>query len=69
MYKEDVLTVPVNIAGVPGMSLPCGFVEAMPVGLQLIAGRFREATLLQVAAAYQSVTKFHLEEPALLNEY
>ena len=59
MYKEDVLTVPVNIAGVPGLSVPCGFVENLPVGLQLIGKRFDEARILKVAAAYQNVTDHH----------
>ena len=68
MYKEDVLTVPLNIAGVPGLSVPCGFAEGMPVGLQLIAGRFQEAVLLQTAAAYQSCTQYHLQLPTVFNQ-
>jgi aspartyl-tRNA(Asn)/glutamyl-tRNA(Gln) amidotransferase subunit A len=66
MYKEDVLTVPVNIAGVPGMSVPCGFVEGLPVGLQLISSRFREDLLVQVGAAFQNVTTYHQEMPELI---
>jgi len=69
MYKEDILTVPVNIAGVPGMSVPCGFVRDLPVGLQLIAGRFREDLLLQVGAQYQQVTKHHEALPPLLSSH
>jgi aspartyl-tRNA(Asn)/glutamyl-tRNA(Gln) amidotransferase subunit A len=65
MYKEDILTVPLNIAGVPGLSVPCGFVAGLPVGLQLIAGRFQEATLLRAAAAFQTVTDAHLNVPNL----
>jgi aspartyl-tRNA(Asn)/glutamyl-tRNA(Gln) amidotransferase subunit A len=65
MYKEDILTVPVNIAGLPGMSVPCGSANGMPTGLQLIADRFQEAKLLQVGAAYQSLTNHHLERPNL----
>jgi aspartyl-tRNA(Asn)/glutamyl-tRNA(Gln) amidotransferase subunit A len=65
MYKEDILAAPVNIGGVPGMSVPCGFVDGLPVGLQLIAGRYREDILFQVGAAYQGVTRFHLEQPNL----
>lgn len=53
MYKEDVLACPVNIGGLPGMSVPCGFVDGLPVGLQLIADRFQEGTLFTVGAAYQ----------------
>jgi aspartyl-tRNA(Asn)/glutamyl-tRNA(Gln) amidotransferase subunit A len=65
MYKEDILTVPVNIGGVPGISIPCGQVDGLPVGLQLIAARFQEATLLNAAAAYQSVTNHHQQFPKL----
>ncbi|HSI21273.1 MAG TPA: Asp-tRNA(Asn)/Glu-tRNA(Gln) amidotransferase subunit GatA [Verrucomicrobiae bacterium] len=65
MYKEDILTVPVNIAGLPGMSVPCGFAKGLPVGLQLIAERFNEEAILNVGAAYQSVTAFHAEQPNL----
>ncbi|MCC2631857.1 MAG: aspartyl/glutamyl-tRNA amidotransferase subunit [Patescibacteria group bacterium] len=66
MYKEDVLTVPLNIGGIPGVSLPCGFVKNMPVGLQLMAGRFKEEILFQAGAAYQSVTDYHLQLPELI---
>lgn len=67
MYMEDVLTVPLNIAGIPGLSIPCGLVEGMPVGLQLMAGRFQEATLLNVAHCYQLVSEYHKEIVKLLN--
>lgn len=67
MYKEDILTVPVNISGTPGMSVPCGFVDKLPVGLQLIAGRFTEEKLLQVAAAYQTITDHHTTLAPFLN--
>ena len=66
MYKEDILTVPVNIASLPGMSVPCGFVRDLPVGLQLIASHFREDLLCRVGAAYQQVTDFHLQTPKAL---
>ena len=59
LYKEDVLTVPLNIAGLPGLSVPCGFLNGLPVGLQLIAGAFKEATLLRTAHAFQSTTDAH----------
>ena len=63
MYKEDILTVPLNIAGIPGMSVPCGFVHNLPVGLQIMAGRFQEGTMLKAAEAYQRVTTHHQQSP------
>ena len=65
MYKEDILTVPLNIAGTPGMAVPCGFVNNLPVGLQIMAARFDETTMFKVAAAYQSITNHHLQAPSL----
>ncbi len=66
MYKEDVLAAPLNIGGVPGLSVPCGFVDGLPVGLQLITARFEEARLLQVAAAYQALSEHHTLYPELI---
>jgi aspartyl-tRNA(Asn)/glutamyl-tRNA(Gln) amidotransferase subunit A len=65
MYLADIFTVPANLAGIPGLSLPCGFVEGLPVGLQLLGRAFDEATLLRLGAAYQARTAFHLARPAL----
>ncbi len=65
MYLSDVFTLPVNIAGIPGLSLPCGLVDGLPVGLQLLANRFGEETLLHVAHAYQQQTDWHLRRPSL----
>lgn len=65
MYKEDVLTVPLNIGGIPGMSVPCGFVRGLPVGLQVMAGKFQESKMFAVAHAYQLVTDYHTEYPKL----
>lgn len=59
MYKEDVLTVPLNIGGIAGLSVPCGFVRSMPVGLQLMSARFQENNILRAGAAYQQATEFH----------
>ena len=64
MYLNDIYTITANLAGVPGMSLPCGFVNDMPVGLQLISGYFTEARLLNVAHRYQQVTDWHRRMPA-----
>lgn len=65
MYLADLLTIPVNLAGLPGMSLPAGFADGLPVGLQLIANHFQEETLYQAAAAFEVATSYHLEKPAI----
>jgi len=59
MYLSDVYTIAVNLAGLPGMSIPAGFANAMPVGLQLIGNYFEEAKLLNVAHQFQKNTDFH----------
>jgi aspartyl-tRNA(Asn)/glutamyl-tRNA(Gln) amidotransferase subunit A len=64
MYLEDAYTLAVNLAGLPGISLPAGFVAGRPVGLQLIGRHFDEAGLLNAAHRYQQVTDWHLKEPA-----
>lgn len=65
MYLSDVCTLPINLAGVPGLVVPCGFSEGLPVGLQLIGRPFDEPTLLRVGDAYQRVTDWHTRRPAL----
>ena len=66
MYLNDIFTIPVNLAGLPGVSIPGGFTRAgLPIGLQLIAPAFDEATLLRAAHAYQTVTDWHTRTPAL----
>ena len=64
MYLQDVYTVPVNLAGLPAMSLPCGFVDGLPVGAQLIGAPLAESLLLSVAHQYQQQTDFHQQMPA-----
>ena len=59
MYLSDVCTLPVNIAGIPGISIPAGFVEGLPVGMQIIGKHFSEETILRVAYAYEQVTEWH----------
>jgi len=66
MYLSDIFTISVNLAGLPGMSIPCGFTKAgLPIGLQLIGKPFDEATVLKVAHAYEQATDWHLRKPPL----
>jgi aspartyl-tRNA(Asn)/glutamyl-tRNA(Gln) amidotransferase subunit A len=66
MYLADVFTIPMNLAGLPAMSIPCGFTsQELPIGLQIIAPPFREPTIFQVAAAFEAATDFHTRKPAL----
>ncbi|MBT8139635.1 MAG: Asp-tRNA(Asn)/Glu-tRNA(Gln) amidotransferase subunit GatA [Gammaproteobacteria bacterium] len=63
MYLEDIYTIAVNLAGLPGMSVPAGMINNMPVGLQLIGKHFDEATILRVAHQYQRATDWHTRSP------
>ena len=65
MYLIDVCTLPVNIAGLPGISVPCGFSEGLPVGMQVIGPHLSEATLLNIAYAYEQATEWHEMRPLL----
>jgi aspartyl-tRNA(Asn)/glutamyl-tRNA(Gln) amidotransferase subunit A len=66
MYLSDVCTLPVNVAGLPGISLPCGFdSRGLPVGLQLIGKAFDEGTLLRAGYTYEQGTDFHTRRPNL----
>lgn len=65
MYLEDVYTLAVNLAGLPGMSVPAGFVNDLPVGLQLIGKHFEESRLLNVAHQYQQITNWHEQHPGM----
>ncbi len=65
MKLLDICTLPVNMAGLPGLSLPCGFVEGLPVGLQFIGKAYDEATLLRAAYTYEQATDWHKQRPAL----
>ncbi|QTM98235.1 Asp-tRNA(Asn)/Glu-tRNA(Gln) amidotransferase subunit GatA [Sediminibacillus dalangtanensis] len=66
MYTNDILTIPVNLAGVPGMSVPCGFSsDGLPIGLQIIGKHFDEATMLRTAYAFEQATDHHKKQPEL----
>lgn len=63
MYLADAYTVPASVAGINALSVPAGFVKGLPVGMQLIAQRFSEERLLNIAYAYESVTNWHKKKP------
>ena len=65
MYLIDVCTLPVNIAGLPGLSVPCGFSDGLPVGMQLIGPHFSEETLLRTARAYEAATEWSSARPEI----
>jgi aspartyl-tRNA(Asn)/glutamyl-tRNA(Gln) amidotransferase subunit A len=66
MYLNDIFTIPVNLAGLPGMSVPCGFDSAgLPIGLQLIGKPWDEETLFKVGAAYEGATEWHTRHPTI----
>ena len=66
MYLSDIFTIPCNLAGLPGLSLPCGFTrEGLPIGLQLMAGYFQEKVLIRAAHNFEQATEFHKLRPAL----
>ncbi|RAS82801.1 Asp-tRNA(Asn)/Glu-tRNA(Gln) amidotransferase subunit GatA [Priestia endophytica] len=65
MYANDILTIPVNLAGVPGISVPCGFSNGLPLGLQIIGKHFDESTVYRVAHAFEQATDHHKQKPAL----
>jgi len=65
MYLQDIYTIALNLAGLPGISIPAGFSQGMPVGLQLIGNYFEESRLLNLAHQYQQVTDWHLQTPEM----
>ena len=72
MYLADIYTISCNLAGLPGLSMPCGFItdegssRPLPVGVQILGKALRDDKVLQVAAAYQRVTDWHKQRPKLL---
>jgi aspartyl-tRNA(Asn)/glutamyl-tRNA(Gln) amidotransferase subunit A len=66
MYLADIFTISVNLAGVPGISVPCGFTsQNLPVGLQIIGRHFDEESILKIAYAYEQSTDWHKRKPKL----
>lgn len=65
MYLIDALTIPANLAGIPGISIPCGFKAGLPIGLQILTKHFGEAKLLQTAYTFEQNTEFHLQKPSV----
>jgi len=65
MYLSDIFTLSLNLAGLPGISIPCGFANGLPIGLQVIGGAFAEETILRVAEAYERATDWHTRRPAV----
>lgn len=66
MYMSDIFTISANLAGIPGISMPCGFTKSgLPVGFQLLGKPFDELTLLQLGYKYQQITEWHIKRPKL----
>ncbi len=63
IYNQDLFTIPVSLAGLPALSVPCGFHDGLPVGAQLVAAHFDEERLMQAGAAYQRATEWHSRRP------
>jgi aspartyl-tRNA(Asn)/glutamyl-tRNA(Gln) amidotransferase subunit A len=65
MYLADVFTIPANMAGIPGVAVPCGFSDGLPVSLQVLGPAFGEATILRIADAYEKAAGWYRQAPRL----
>ena len=66
MYLSDIFTLSANLAGIPGISLPCGFSEGgLPIGLQILGSHFNEEMILRVAHGFEQATEYHKKKPKL----
>jgi aspartyl-tRNA(Asn)/glutamyl-tRNA(Gln) amidotransferase subunit A len=68
MYLEDIYTIAVNLAGLPGISIPAGISNGLPIGLQIVAGDFEESRILNAAHQFQKQTDWHRSKPSLKDE-
>ncbi|MDD2497439.1 MAG: Asp-tRNA(Asn)/Glu-tRNA(Gln) amidotransferase subunit GatA [Desulfitobacteriaceae bacterium] len=68
MYMSDTMTIPINLAGIPGISVPCGFAQGLPIGLQIMGKAFGEGNILKAAYAYEQVAGFYRQKPNLTGE-
>jgi len=65
MYLSDAYTIPASLAGIPGLSVPCGFAEGMPVGLQILGKHMDEESILEVGEAYENATNWKEQKPKI----
>ena len=65
MYLGDIFTLSLNLAGLCGLAIPCGFTDGLPIGLQVMGNAYDESTILRVGYAYEQATDWHLHKPAL----
>jgi aspartyl-tRNA(Asn)/glutamyl-tRNA(Gln) amidotransferase subunit A len=65
MYLSDICTIPINLAGIPGMSIPCGFSNGLPIGLQILGKPFGEDTMIRVAYSIEQNNDYHTARPGL----
>ncbi|STA93499.1 aspartyl/glutamyl-tRNA amidotransferase subunit A [Clostridium cochlearium] len=65
MYLIDIYTVPVSVAGLPAMSIPCGMVDGLPIGLQIIGNYYKEDDIFNIAYSYEQSTQWHKMKPQL----
>ena len=65
MYKQDIFTIPANLAGLPGISIPCGINDGLPLGLQLVSNNIEESKLLRASHQFQLNTDWHLAWPEM----
>ncbi len=66
LYRADVNTVPINLAGVPSISVPCGFIGGLPIGMQIIGNHFKEKTIIRTAYTFEQNTDFHTRTPEVV---
>ena len=67
MYLNDIFTIGANLAGLPALSVPCGFSSGLPVGMQLIGTHLNESLILKIGHYFQKETNWHLQSPSILS--